>query len=505
MKKKQPTRILKTPVAEATDHATDPVAFISRAERASAAGEAVEILRQGLKIPPRHTGLLPQAALAATRDGDLDQALALHCAALEEDYYPAASFRSLADALCRAGRTRDAEILAAKTLEAFTDMAPALHTALEIFHRTKNAALFRSCYHTLTNSASLYKRFSAEIKAGDFKAAFETADRILVDARHLDTRRFLNLWGDDTGRGEDVKKMLDKNLVRLEAVPAAVKKSPWYSFFKATLLFRSDSPGLDGLCGKIRSFDREKYGWMRAVCGKISLHADQLAQARQDLEAALSSRPREWMTRCLLAETLACQKKYGDAIAQFDRVLDEIPSAAGEVLCWKGEIQLWAGEYEQALQTLDLAVKAGSSWAYCWRGAAKVKTGDHAGAVADLERALKFCRTDAEAFCWLGEDYRLKGRDAEALKYLAKAIELNFHPWAYANRALIRAAGNDKAGFEKDFSGLPELMVSKMRSNLKLKSKKPDYAQKQRIVAACFNLSRGNRRARSYEMHSWLP
>lgn len=298
-------------------------------------------------------------------------------------------------------------------------------------------------------------RFRALMKLGEFRGAVEQAEAILdAGATLSDTRIFWDPWEWDDRRPRGDRRAA---VGRLERALAG-SKGPWLDFYRAELL---GPEGLDSYA-RLAEHPRERYGWMYAKAGLAALCAGRFELAVERLEAAGRSSPADWRARGFLAEAHLCLKRPDRARAQLDRALREAPpEEAAQALAWRGALELWLGRYEEALELLSQARRAGAPCAYCWRAAALLKLGRVEQAVAALDETIVRFPRDFEAYVWRGEARRLLGRHEEALRDLDEAglndprREPPVWLWALVNRALVKSALGDRAGFDADFASLP--------------------------------------------------
>lgn len=335
--------------------------------------------------------------------------------------------------------------------------------------------------------------FSALMKLGRHKEAVARGERVLDGKPSLDDMRwFWNPWGWDE-RGSPAARRTE--LAKMARTVGA--RSPWLHFY------RGDLGGAQGLASyaRLAAFPAKRYGWMLMKAGRAAFNAGRFDDGVAWLTASLGHTAVDWRARGYLAEGLLCLGREQEAFAQLDRALRDAPEKErGDVLAWRGALDLWTGRYEEALGRLEEACGLGATFAYCWRGGALVKLRRYDEAIVRLDETVRLFPQDFEAYVWRAEAKRELGRHAEALADLAKKPyadargELPIWLWALVNRALVKEALGDRAGFAADFRAVPAFVIARAKKG------REDKAE---ILRAALDLSRGYRRD-DYRQAIWM-
>ena len=345
----------------------------------------------------------------------------------------------------------------------------------------------------------LFSRLTALLCLQDFDGAFAAAETLL-DQRpeDLDAARFEYPLPPGLFRPHG-RAFYAAQLEALRRWSRGRPASPWAAFYERALcgLGRPNAPR----AADFSAWPARRYGWMRYYTGLDHLTNRRYEQARADFAAAAASRPGLWQARCHLAEALLCLGRRREALAGMEELCQRPAGGfvSGNVLAWHGELLLWCGRAQAALRWLDLARAAGAHYADCWRGGALLLLGRFAEAQAALDREIDNNPNDAEALIWRGELLRRQGRLARARADLDRAVLRGGGDWAYANRALLRAAEGDEAGLLRDFSRVDPEVLGIAAGRLGLPRERwsqPEAAR--RILEAALSSAAGVRRPQAY-------
>jgi tetratricopeptide (TPR) repeat protein len=342
-------------------------------------------------------------------------------------------------------------------------------------------------------------RFRANVKLGDFKAAFAEAEALLAAQGSQECI-------DSFFVSPEPSELLS-TLEALKSFSVLQPDNPWPRYFRATLLSNMGR-------GEEASAESERlakapvrYHWMRHKQGEILLtNRRDYAAAEKEYAAALACVPGFWKARAALAEIALCR---GDAALAIRRVDELIERAPERTQAWghacRGRILLWSGEYARALESLAIAADAGVPYALRHRGAARLLSGRLDEAASDLEDALRQ-GVDAEGLTWRGELRRLRGDSPGALEDLGAAIRMDGSNsfWALANRALARGAAGDEGGMWSDFSMIRRDVLDAFEAAAGVRAKAPGDPAVRATLEAGLRLGRGVRVANEYLFPVWM-
>jgi tetratricopeptide (TPR) repeat protein len=339
--------------------------------------------------------------------------------------------------------------------------------------------------------------FSALMKLGRYRKAVACAERVLDGAPDLDDMRaFWNPWTWDARGSFEERRSELKKMARALGPDA---DSPWLHFYRGDLEDSDDLIDYE----RLARYSPKRYGWMLMKAGRSAFNVGRFDKGVEWLRIALTHKSVDWRGHAYLAEGLLCLGRPKDAYVEMDRALRDAPEReAKDVLAWRGALDLWLGRYEEALVHLEKACSLDASFAYCWRGGALVKLGRYAEAIEKLDETLRRFPQDFESYIWRGEAKRELGRYEEALEdldvepYAGSSDELSIWIWACANRALVKEALGDRAGFQSDFDSIPTFIIDYIR-------KKTGLADQKKILQAGLDLSRGFRRE-EYRQAIWM-
>lgn len=120
--------------------------------------------------------------------------------------------------------------------------------------------------------------------------------------------------------------------------------------------------------------------------------ADKRRAARElpDRRRTAQENPGDFQAQFELGLTLRDLGSYEEALAHFDRLLNEHPGRSADVRVQRGIIRMYRAEYDEALVELDQAVKARPTWVmpYWQRAAVHELQGDLVAARDELQLAL---------------------------------------------------------------------------------------------------------------------
>lgn len=412
--------------------------------------------------------------------------------------------------LINRSRYREAERVLARLLQKIPQDSLFLYLAFKLAAASRSGRS-RACLDTLLGLKSkdeftLYRQFSALMITGDYKRAFDKAEELVSKWGRMGVAEMLNPTGDDpwlTLGPRAAKAWAAGTLRRFGKCPPALEKTPWYIFYKAVFTgFLSKKEALRIMNG-LTGIDVRTYGWMFYYSGRLQLFFGRTAEAVGAFEAALRSKPDEWMVRCIKAEALACLNDHKGAHKNFRTALSRNPQAAGSIKAWEGEVLLWQGRYEEALKTIGPVLDKNLWFACTWRAIAEYKLGNRKAALNDLEKALSFNPNDLEALVYRAEIARLEKDPGLAASLIKKALKIDpYSFWARANLALLKSGqGQHKAcldNFSKARLRLRALVPEKRGAAVSA-----DSAVK--ILSKWFLLSKGNRRDEPHCLASWHP
>jgi len=412
--------------------------------------------------------------------------------------------------LINRSRYKEAERVLARLLQKIPQDSLFLYLAFKLAAASRSGRS-RACLDTLLglkqrDEFTLYRQFSALMITGDYKRAFDKAEELVSKWGRMGVAEMLNPTGDDpwlTLGPRGAKAWAAGTLRRFGKCTPALKKTPWYTFYKAVFTgFLNKKEALRIMKG-LAGVDGRTYGWMFYYSGRLQLFFGRTAEAVRSFEAALKSKPDEWMVRCIKAEALACLKEYKGAHENFKIALSRSPQAAGPIKAWEGETLLWQGRYEEALKTIGPALAENLWFAYAWRAIAGYKLGNRKAALNDLEKALSFNPGDVEALVYRAEIARLEKDPGLAASLIKKALKIDpFSFWARANLALINfGQGQHKACLEN--FNKARLRIEAFAPQKPAAAVSADKAVK--TLNKWFLLSKGNRRDEPHCLASWLP
>lgn len=351
---------------------------------------------------------------------------------------------------------------------------------------------------------TLHRQFCALMTVGDYGKAFAKAEELISKWSRIGVSEMLNPAGDDRefilGRS-GMRAWAAKALKGLDKCPPGVKNTPWHLFFNAVFVDSIDKSAALDLMEGLSLTDARRYGWMYYHLGRLRLFFGRTAEAVGAFDAALKSRPADWLALCIKAECLACLGNHGAASEIFKRAALANPHAVERIKAWEGEVLLWQGRYAEALKTIDGVLRGCPRFAYSWRAIANYKLGNREAALEDLETALDYDPLDLEALVFRAEIARLE-KDHLLAGRLIKAVlkENDAHFWARANLSLVKfAQGRRKEGLD-NFN----------KAGLGLKARTPGSLKEGRSAAIAvktlerwFELARGNRRNELHCLESW--
>jgi tetratricopeptide (TPR) repeat protein len=460
--------------------------------------------RPGARLKLEELRARGQAALSA---GDAGAAEALLRAALARKPSKASRraitdvLRACGDAHRFAGRLEEAARVFRSLLKEDPRDAAACLSLAAVMRAAGRPARERALLsHALSADRGSLKsadRFRALMKLGRYKAAIAQAEGILDAGPALeDVRVFWDPWEWDDRRPREDRVSVLRKLERA----LAGSRTPWLRYYSAELL--EPSEGLAHF-EALSAYPRARYGWMFAKAGLAAHCAALFEKAAAWFQVALESEPADWRTNAFLAEVHLCLGKPAMAFREMDAALRAAPPEdAAQIIAWRGALELWTGRYEEALATLEEACRRDAPCAFGWRGAALLKLGRKAEALARLDETLRRFPRDFESYVWRGEARREMGLYREALADLNEEAladpkrEPPIWLWALVNRALVRKALGDAAGFETDFAALPAYFVDHIRARTGLKDKEA-------VLRAGLELSRGFRRE-EYRQAIWM-
>ena len=301
-------------------------------------------------------------------------------------------------------------------------------------------------------------------------------------------------WEEWTTRASRQRRLV-KDLERALKSPA---RRPWLDYYRVVL----GAPGALERFGLRAGAERERYGWMYLMAGRLCLIGGSVPKAAEWLALAAAREPADWRANALLAEARLVLGRREDAYAEMERAARVVPPAdEGLLLAWRAAFDLWLGEHPAALERLDRACALGSPHAYSWRGAALLMLGRAAEALEALDLALRLFPGDLEAYVWRAEAKRALGRHEEALEDLRRPP---LGVWVLVNRALAKAALGDLAGLKADLDALPPGLVERVERRLGPgPAGETDAARMERVLEGFLSLARGWRRE-EYGQSLWL-
>lgn len=154
------------------------------------------------------------------------------------------------------------------------------------------------------------------------------------------------------------------------------------------------------------------------------------------------------------AITLHDQKRYAEALTDFDQALKMFPQYQ-EALYNRGTSQAAMGNAEAAVRDFTASLQLKPDFYLAWynRGNSYATLGKLEKAEADYREAVRLKPDYAEAWTNLGNIYGMTRQPEKANLAFTRAIELNKeNAQAFNNRALSRVALGDTAGAREDFS-----------------------------------------------------
>lgn len=300
-------------------------------------------------------------------------------------------------------------------------------------------------------------RVRADLNERRFARAFRAIEGFLAP------ERFLVFMEVVFGAGIERPFRASELVRNLDAFAARARGNPWPVLFKTFVLYRMErvEEALEASRPLLEA--PASYGWMRIYRALIYLlyHCD-YARAEKELKAVLRAAPRMWRAHAYRAEILVCRGRLDEALRLLDGVLGQVSGLGiADVRAWRGELLLWAGEYRRALPDLDYSAEHGVNMSFCWRGAAYMGLGERRRALRELDAGLELIPVDREALTLRGEARRLLGdlKGARAdLDYAVRLVENPF--WALANRALLRAKTEGRAGLLEDLRAMDPAVVA---------------------------------------------
>lgn len=185
---------------------------------------------------------------------------------------------------------------------------------------------------------------------------------------------------------------------------------------------------------------------------RVNNDASPVVDAERRLQAFLAKVPSHYDARRMLTAVLLSQHRYGDAIAEANRLRAIDPNDA-----WNygaiGDGYMELGDYDRAFEAYDRMgqIKPGPP-AYARVSYGLEIKGDLEGAIEYMQRAVDgTTANDAESLAWhlaqLGDLYLQIGRLPQArLQYERAAATFPGHPFAVAGLAKIRVLDGDLKG-----------------------------------------------------------
>lgn len=185
-----------------------------------------------------------------------------------------------------------------------------------------------------------------------------------------------------------------------------------------------------------------------------TLIAEQLPEARADLEFVLAREPQQGDAWCALGRVSQCEGDLRAAIAAYDRALAvEIPSRTSARV-YRGVTRLEVGDLEgaesDALATISALPNNPSG--YCILGTVHSRRGDFEAGLEAFGLALAVDPNYAGAFLERALLHEKLGDTARAMEDHDRAVALSAEGTAHYNRGNLRLALNDLTGAEEDFS-----------------------------------------------------
>lgn len=188
---------------------------------------------------------------------------------------------------------------------------------------------------------------------------------------------------------------------------------------------------------------------LRQKCETGQVDANELAQARYELEAVLCSAPPHAEANCLLAEILLLQENYAVAWIAAMRAYERWPEHP-PLLKLIGQIAYAQAEYAEAVRFFERALNLGKEDGATWQalGASCLGMGLHAEALRAYRRAWEWCPNSAELCDKLGQLLINAGHLNEALGFFQRALEADgrfFPAFFHFGNALV-SCGRAKEG-----------------------------------------------------------
>jgi tetratricopeptide (TPR) repeat protein len=162
------------------------------------------------------------------------------------------------------------------------------------------------------------------------------------------------------------------------------------------------------------------------------------------------------------ARALYGQKKYGEAIPDFDEAIRREP---GRPLWYdeRGLAYSYAGQHARAVEDYTRAIQLTphpSASVFNNRGWAYLETGQFDKAVADLSKAIQISPDYLKAYENRAKAYAQLQEWPHAIADYTAAIELGPSRWQYEKRAEARRASGDEQGADEDSKKATELFGS---------------------------------------------
>lgn len=150
------------------------------------------------------------------------------------------------------------------------------------------------------------------------------------------------------------------------------------------------------------------------------------AGAVQQFEAAVEANPKEPNVHFGLAYLLWVQKRWDEAIPEFNAELENDPQNS-QAMIYLGDTYVQKTQYEEARPILEKAesYKANVALIHLDLGIVRMETGDQDGAIKEFTKTLALEPDNVAAHFRLATLYRGLGRKEEARAEFAKASTLN--------------------------------------------------------------------------------
>jgi len=389
----------------------------------SASGQSSRrTLNDELKLEPRQTRLLYEAALRFEMEGKTEAAIAAYGNLLEE--FPAHLN----------GRLHRARLLLAtgKPEEASHDLSAALLAhpedgeawsdygdCLRAMQRDKDAAsaYLKAIEHGLNTSVLNRKRGDALSASGDPSAALESYT-FAITLRLDDPESYL-------ARGLLLMKM-KRERDAIDDFTRAIEFNPDFSF----------------------AYFRRGQAW-----GELG----QFADAARDLTAFLRLKPDDAQALAYRGAAFDSLGRVEEALSDYDAALKADPANA-RVLMARGELYSRLGRHQDALADRDRALVLEPANAYFWmaRGGTQLALGNSRKALADRTRAVELAPSNALMWYSRATTYSALGDNEKALDDALHALRLNPH-FEAARKLIDGIEASDKSKAADTASARPRL------------------------------------------------